>query len=94
MCVPFAQTGLGGLSRAALPPNIRVIQYPELDLAKAYPTLGAPIADGEPSSSAVADVNGLAASIELYLGRDVLIRADGGLRPVQWKAFVPAVGRY
>lgn len=89
-----ASDALRSISSTALPPNIRIIQYPELDFAKTYPTLGPPIADGQQSSSAVADVNGLAASIELYLGRDTLMRADGSLRPVRWKAFIPGVGRY
>jgi hypothetical protein len=39
------------------------------------------------------DVNGLAASIELYLGEDVL-RQDGQLVPVQWKGFNPILKQY
>jgi len=40
------------------------------------------------------DVNGLAGSIELYLGEDVLRRPDGDLIAVQWKGYVEAVGGY
>ena len=39
-------------------------------------------------------MNGLAASIELYLGRDVLTQADGTLHPVQWKSFDVRMRRY
>jgi hypothetical protein len=42
----------------------------------------------------LADVNGLAGSIELYLGRDVLTGEDGSLQPAQWKSFMAAMGRY
>jgi hypothetical protein len=39
------------------------------------------------------NVNGLAASLELYLGEDVLLR-DGQLIPVQWRGFNDAVKQY
>ena len=38
-------------------------------------------------------MNGVAASLELYLGRDVLLR-DGSLTPVQWRGYSESVGRY
>ena len=75
------------LSQHALPGNIRVLRYPDIELARHYPTLG-------PSGSAAMDVNGSAASIELYLGEDVLRDDNGQLIPVQWKAFEPSVKRY
>jgi hypothetical protein len=40
------------------------------------------------------DVNGLAGSLEMYFGRDVLTRADGTLTPVQWRGFDQAVRAY
>ena len=40
------------------------------------------------------DVNGLAASIELYLGSDVLRRPNGSVAPVQWKGYVESVASY
>ncbi|GIF16607.1 hypothetical protein Ate01nite_66390 [Actinoplanes teichomyceticus] len=40
------------------------------------------------------DVNGLAGSIELYLGADVLTYPDGGLSPVQWKGYMDKLGKY
>jgi len=68
------------LLKHALPQNIKVIRYPDIDLAREYPTIG-------PSGSVTMDVNGSAASIELYLGRDVLANPSGELVPVQWKGF-------
>ena len=53
------------LATLKLPNNIRAIRYPDIDLAKSYPTLG-------PSGAAIMDVNGSAASIELYLGENVV----------------------
>ena len=69
-----------------LPGNIRVIRYPPLDLASSYPTLGPPTIDSPQGPLSLEDVNGSAGSIELYLGKDVLTREDGTLRPVQWKS--------
>lgn len=75
------------LSQLRLPPNIAVLSYPDIDLLRSYPTLG-------PSGNVNLDVNGLAASIELYLGADVLRRPDSSLAPVQWKGFIEPVGSY
>jgi HEPN/Toprim N-terminal domain 1 len=77
-----------------LPSNVRIVQYPPVDLAKLYPTLGPPTADEPDGTIAFADVNGLAGSVELYLGRDVLAQADGSLRPIQWTSHMPGVRRY
>lgn len=75
------------LAQLALPSNIRVLRYPDIDLAKSYPTLG-------PSGTVVMDVNGLAASIELYLGEDVIRDANGDLIPIQWKGYDSSIKRY
>ena len=63
--------------------QIKVIRCPDLELAKSYPTLGPPTITSPKGSLLPANVNGLAGSIELYLGKDVLCQADGTLRPVQ-----------
>ena len=82
------------LKDVALPPNIRVINYPHLEFATSYPTLGPPALQAPTGALTAADVNGLAASIELYLGRDVLAPPGSPLQPVQWKAFLPGPARY
>lgn len=64
------------LGASPLPSNIVAIPYPRLGSAAAYPTIG-------PNGVFPMDVNGLAASIELYLGGDVLTE-NGTLPPVQW----------
>jgi hypothetical protein len=66
--------------RGLLPQNFRVVQYPHIALASSYPTVG-------PSGHSLEDVNGRAASLELYFGEDVLRQADGGLTPVQWTGY-------
>ena len=78
----------------SLPPQIQVMHYPDLDLARAYPVLGPSVPEPAGTTLPVADVNGLAGSIELYLGRDVLTQPDGSLRPVRWTAYVPSMDRY
>jgi hypothetical protein len=86
-----ATDALRALDRARLPDNIRVHQYPPLDLARHYPTLGPPPAD---TGVAYADVNGLAGSIEMYLGRDILTLPDRTLCPVQWTTYIPGARQY
>lgn len=75
------------LATVSLPSNFRVLTYPRLPAAAAWPTSG-------PTGSLTMDVNGLAGSIELYLGDDVLRRPNGELTPVQWLALLPGVGAY
>jgi hypothetical protein len=89
-----AADALRVIEHAILPAQIQVIRYPTLDLAKEYPTLGPPTVQSPTGSVSLADVNGLAGSIELYLGRDVLAQADGVLFPVQWKSFIAGIGQY
>jgi hypothetical protein len=89
-----AADGLRVLETAKLPSHIRIMHYPPIDLASSYPTLGPPTVDCPQGSLSFADVNGSAGSIELYLGKDVLTREDGTLRPVQWRSFIPGMSRY
>ncbi|MFD0309126.1 hypothetical protein [Streptomyces sp. NPDC127119] len=89
-----ASEALRPLARDSLPRNIKIMQYPRLDLASDYPTLGPPTTDTPAGSPTRADVNGLAGSIELYLGRDVLCQPDGNLRPVQWRSYSKAMQQY
>jgi hypothetical protein len=86
-----AADALRPLDRSGLPANVRVFQYPALDLAVDYPTLGPPPAH---TQIANADINGLAGSIELYLGRDVLIGPAGKLRPVHWNTYIQGMQQY
>jgi hypothetical protein len=72
---------------ATLPSNIKVIQYPRLEWLKSYPTIG-------PQGEVEMDINGLAGSIEMYLGADVLRDESGELVRVQWQGFVSRVGKY
>jgi len=69
-----------------LPANITVAVLPELPLAAQYPTIG-------PQGEFNMNVNGLAASIELFLGVDVLTDA-GALRPIRWTGFSQGAQRY
>lgn len=82
-----ATDALRVLDLTTLPSNISVIQLPELDLAKSYPTLG-------PGGLVDMDINGLACSMELFLGRDVLAYVGGDPIPIQWTGFVKSLNRY
>ena len=74
------------LRHVQLPPNLLVINYPNIAFANSYPTRG-------PNGESVQNVNGSACSIELYFGRDVLT-VDGQLVPVHWKAYDERTKRY
>jgi hypothetical protein len=82
-----ARVALRGLKGVVLPSTMRVITLPPIPLAASYPTLG-------PHGTMTMDVNGLAGSLELYYGRDVLLDGKGELTPVQWTGYKSEVGRY
>ena len=82
-----ARAALRGLHAVKLPANVRLVHLPDVDWAKRYPTLG-------PQGMVEMDVNGLAGSIELYFGLDVLRQDDGTLMPVQWRGYEMALGQY
>lgn len=82
-----AKSAINTLNLISLPDNIVVLQYPAIDLANNYPTIG-------PTGLANINVNGLAGSIELYLGTDVLTDHDGNLSPVQWQGYDTKLGKY
>ncbi len=82
-----AREATRALETISRPPNIAVRHYPGLELLRTYPTLG-------PGGLTSMDVNGLAASVELYLGEDVLRDGQGTLTPVQWKGYSETLKQY
>ncbi|MEM6338810.1 MAG: HEPN/Toprim-associated domain-containing protein [Pseudomonadota bacterium] len=70
-----------------LPKNIIYLHYPPIEIAKMYPTIG-------PTGIESMDINGLACSIELYLGEDCLRDEDGNLIPIQWKGYNRNLEKY
>lgn len=76
------------LDSIIIPSNIAILSYPALDFLKTYPTVG-------PGGPSKLDVNGLAGSLELYLGQDVLAEANAeNLAYVQWKGYSERLGKY
>ena len=71
------RAAIRSLARTRLPASLRVATLPDLAIAREYPARG-------PSGTSLQDVNGRAASIELYFGEDVLRGEDGELMPVTW----------
>ncbi len=82
-----AQSAMRSLNAINIPENVRVLRYPDISIARSYPTLG-------PQGMATMDVNGLAGSIELYFGRDILVNKNGYLTPVQWRGYDVALHQY
>ena len=82
-----ARSALINLDLNVLPRNMIVRYYPDIKIARNYPTLG-------PSGKTIMDVNHLACSLELYLGEDVLRGAEGELMPVQWTGYNQRLNAY
>ncbi|MFC1909684.1 HEPN/Toprim-associated domain-containing protein [Chloroflexota bacterium] len=82
-----AEAAIQSLLTIKLPDNIVVMKYPDIELANSYPAMG-------PTGVISMNVNGLAGSIELYLGEDVLRNVDSNLTPVQWKGYDPKLRQY
>lgn len=89
-----ASAALRNLDIATLPANVKVLQYPNISIASRYPTLGPPTWQSPRGAIAIADVNGLACSLELYLGADVLKSRNGYFYPVRWSSFVSGPNQY
>lgn len=81
-----AESAISGLSRTQIPPNIKIKQYPNVEIAKDYPTIG-------PTGITNMDINGLAGSIEMYLGMDILLHEDNFI-PIQWKGYDSKLKKY
>ena len=81
-----AFSAIESIKNLSLPGNITVTHYPDIEFANNYPTIG-------PNGLLNQNINGLACSIELYLGKDVLTD-NGDLIPVQWKGYDAKLKRY
>lgn len=82
-----ARDALRALRGITLPSHYSILRYPDISLARNYPTIG-------PNGLSEMDVNGLAGSIELYLGIDVITGSDGQLSPVQWRSYIEGMKAY
>ena len=82
-----ADGAIQGLRSVRIPKNIKILRLPNLPALQQYPTVG-------PSGSTVMDVNGMAASIELYVGNDILTEETGGFAPIQWTGYDAGLGKY
>lgn len=70
-----------------LPDHFRAISYPNYELLNSYPTIG-------PGGIQKLDVNGLAGSVELYLGRECIQDRVDQLYPVQWMGYMQDIDAY
>ena len=61
-----------------LPDNCRILTYPDIKLAKRYPTIGA---NGK---TVLDNINGRACSIELYLPDDLIKSSNDEYLPIEW----------
>ena len=69
------------------PSNIKIMKLPYINIAQNYPTIG-------PTDINYMDINGLACSIELFLGSDVLKDENGNFEPIRWKSYIDKIKKY
>lgn len=83
-----ARAALRGLEKASsIQKNIKVFRLPPLEFFEDYPTIG-------PTGEVSMNVNGLAGSIEPYLGKDCLSLEGGGYYPVKWTGLDNGLKQY
>ena len=75
-----------GIKHIKLPENFRVFKLPSIELAESYPTLG-------PNGKENMNINERACSIEMFLGKDVLMEENEFI-PIQWKGYVEKTETY
>lgn len=81
-----AEEAKRGLAKTKIPDNIKILNYPNLKFAENYPTIG-------PTGESTFNVNGLAGSIEIYLGEETLTK-NGKFIPVHWKGYNQSLNKY
>ncbi len=82
-----AASAIKSLSKTVIPNNIKILKLPDIEVLRDYPTIG-------PSGNVNLDINGIAASIELFFGSDVLKIEGENLSPVQWTGYDPNIKKY
>ena len=75
------------LNKLIIPENIKILQYPDVEIGNSYPTIG-------PTWEQNININWLSWSIELYLWRDVLVDSEWKLELVQWVWYNPNLKQY
>lgn len=70
-----------------MPSNIKIMKLPYINIAQNYPTIG-------PTDINYMDINGLACSIELFLGSDILKDETGNFEPIRWKSYIDRIKKY
>jgi len=81
-----AQVEIQNLLSVPILESIKIMKLPVLDFCFSYPTNG-------PSGREYSNINGLAVSIELFFGEDV-IKNDGEFFPIQWTNYVEKLDKY
>jgi hypothetical protein len=81
-----AHSSLRALRTVSLPSNVRVVHLPDSPHCGDYPTIG-------PSGMLPMNINGLASSIELFFGSDIL-KSDEAFTPIQWRGYDEGLRQY
>lgn len=76
------------LEKINLPKNLKIMYLPDIEKLNNYPTLG-------PAGLIAMNVNGMAGSIEMYLGHNALFDNEKqSYFPIQWKGYESGLSQY
>ena len=76
------------LEKIKLPNNLKIMYLPDIEKLRNYPTIG-------PTGLISMNVNGMAGSIEMYLGNDALFdNQTNSYYPIQWKGYESGLSQY
>ena len=79
--------GANLLAAAPLPDRMTVVNLPDVEHARDYPTVG-------PEGLSHSDVNGSAVTIEFMFGPSIVKREGGERAPIRWLSFIAPMGAY
>ncbi|AJS58193.1 HEPN/Toprim-associated domain-containing protein [Paenibacillus sp. IHBB 10380] len=81
-----AELEIQSLSTIPILESIKIMKLPILDFCTSYPTIG-------PTGRNNININGLAVSIELFFGEDIL-KSNNEFSPIQWTNYVEKLDMY
>lgn len=82
-----AHAALKGIEKSKISNNIKIFILPNIDILNDYPTIG-------PSGEVNMNVNGMAGSIEPYLGSECISNSNGKYFPIQWVGLDKGLQKY
>lgn len=81
-----AHSSFRALRSVSLPSNVKILHLPQVEHCMHYPTIG-------PTGMLPMNINGLASSIELFFGTDILLAGED-YTAIQWRGYDEGMSQY